>query len=168
MDPEWTDATVADAIANDDPVPVVAAGKLLGVSRRSVERMANVGELERVGRGQISKRSLIELREARKDPTRRSVVTSQELTELLQELRDLTESLRAERRQLQAGAEERQRLVQAATEERRRHDQEREQLRSELESARLRLGQFATASWRERRTLIRELRNGIGRGGVTP
>lgn len=118
----------------DDAVHVDQAAKALGVSRRTIERMIDRGQLQRDTRhdsrvATVTKRSLVEALEAQRgaDATRQSrqmPSSSAELAGALEAIERLTDALTNERRQLMA-----------ATEDRRAAEREREEAR--IEAARL-------------------------------
>jgi len=123
------------ASVEDDLVHVDQAAKVLGVSRRTVERMLERGQLERDARhdsrvASVTKRSLVEALEGKRglDATRQSRQSSQassaDLSAALEAIERLTDALTDERRQLMAAAEDR-----------RRAEREREEAR--IEAARL-------------------------------
>ncbi len=156
--------------SSDDAVHVDQAAKALDVSRRTVERMIERGELDRDTRhdsgAAVTKRSLVAALEGRRGATRQRVVASHDLASLLATIERLTETLAAERRQLTAASEERRRAehereearieaVQAEAELR----TERARLDAEHVAAGERLQRLATAGWRERRRMLRELRS---------
>lgn len=159
--------------APDDAVHVEQAAKALEVSRRTVERMIERGELERDslhGGAAVTKRSLVEALDERRGTTRRRVAASHELAPLLEAVTQLTETLAAERRQLTAATEERraaERGWEGARIEAARAEAELHAERTRLEAARRatdeRLQRIATAGFFERRQLLRELRGGASR-----
>ena len=118
----------------DDLVHVDQAAKVLGVSRRTVERMLERGQLERDMRhdsrvASITKRSLVEALEGKRgvDATRQSRQASQaspDLAAALEAIERLTDALTDERRQLMAAAED-------------RRSAEREREEARIEAARL-------------------------------
>ena len=153
----------------DDAVHVDQAAKALEVSRRTVERMIERGELERVPErdagAAVTKRSLVAAVEERRGATRRRVAPSHELAALLEAVERLTDTLAEERRQLAAATKDRrdaEREREEARVEAARMEAELQGERARREAAqraaeeRLRL--IATAGWRERRRLLRELR----------
>jgi predicted transcriptional regulator len=101
----------------DDAVHVDQAAKALGISRRTVERMIERGELARDTRhdsrvAMVTKRSLVEALETQRgaDATRQSRQVSYfapELVGALEAIERLTDALTDERRQLMAAAEDR-------------------------------------------------------------
>ena len=101
----------------DDAVHVDQAAKALGVSRRTIERMIERGELDRDTRhdsrvAMVTKRSLVETLETQRgtDATRQSRQVSYAAPELvgaLEAIERLTDALTDERRQLMAAAEDR-------------------------------------------------------------
>jgi chromosome segregation ATPase len=101
----------------DDAVHVDQAAKALGVSRRTVERMIERGQLERDTRhdsrvASVTKRSLVAILEAQRSDaaTRQSRQVSQpspDLAAALEAIERLTDALTDERRQLMAAAEDR-------------------------------------------------------------
>jgi chromosome segregation ATPase len=129
--------------ASDDAVHVDQAAKALGVSRRTVERMVDRGQLRRDTRhdsrvAMVTKRSLVEVLEAqrRDNATRQSQQVSQPSAELagaLEAIDRLADTLADERRQLMAAAEDR-----------RRAERDREEAR--IEAARV---QAELAAYRE-------------------
>jgi len=121
--------------AEDDLVHVDQAAKVLGVSRRTVERMLERGQLERDMRhdsrvASVTKRSLVEALEGKRgvDATRQSRQSSQassaDLSAALEAIERLTDALTDERRQLMAAAED-------------RRSAEREREEARIEAARL-------------------------------
>lgn len=122
----------------DDAVHVDQAAKALGVSRRTVERMIDRGQLERDTRhdsrvAAITKRSLVAALDAdRSDSaTRQSQPVPDGLPEVaaaLGAIERLTDALADERRQLTAAAEDRQRA-----------EREREEARIEAASLKAQL-----------------------------
>lgn len=122
------------APSEDDLVHVDQAAKVLGVSRRTVERMLERGQLERDMRhdsrvASVTKRSLVEALEGKRgaDTTRRSQQVSQaspDLAAALEAIERLTDALTDERRQLMAAAED-------------RRSAEREREEARIEAARL-------------------------------
>lgn len=105
------------APAEDDFVHVDQAAKALSVSRRTVERMLERGELQRDTRhdsrvAMVTKRSLVEVLESKREgaATRQSRPVSQpspDLAAALEAIERLTDALTDERRQLMAAAEDR-------------------------------------------------------------
>jgi chromosome segregation ATPase len=122
------------APAEDDFVHVDQAAKALGVSRRTIERMLERGQLERDMRHDsrvagVTKRSLVEAMEGKRgaNATRQSRQVSQaspDLAAALQAIERLTDALTDERRQLMAAAED-------------RRSAEREREEARIEAARL-------------------------------
>jgi len=123
------------ASVEDDLVHVDQAAKVLGVSRRTVERMLERGQLERDMRhdsrvASVTKRSLVEVLEGKRglDATRQSRQASQassaDLSAALEAIERLTDALTDERRQLMAAAED-------------RRSAEREREEARIEAARL-------------------------------
>lgn len=126
--------TTASATEQDDAVHVDQAAKALGVSRRTVERMIDRGQLDRDTRhdsraAAVTKRSLV----AALDVTRRDSATRQsrpvseaqpDIASALGAIERLTDALADERRQLTAAAED-------------RHRAEREREEARIEAARL-------------------------------
>jgi len=123
------------ASAEDDLVHVDQAAKVLGVSRRTIERMLERGQLERDMRhdsrvASVTKRSLVEALEGKRgvDATRQSRQASQasspDLSAALEAIERLTDALTDERRQLMAAAED-------------RRSAEREREEARIEAARL-------------------------------
>lgn len=131
------------APAEDDTVHVGQAAKALGVSRRTVERMIERGQLERDTRhdsrvASVTKRSLVETLEAQRNDTatrqsrQPSYVSSAELAAALEAIERLTDALTDERRQLMAAAEDRR----AAEREREEARIEAARLQGELDAYR--------------------------------
>lgn len=131
------------ALQVDDPVHVDQAAKALGVSRRTVERMIERGQLERDTRhdsrvAMVTKRSLVGALEnqRRVDTTRQSRQASHVSSELegaLDAIERLTDALTDERRQLMAAAEDRR----AAESEREEARIEAARLKAELDTLRI-------------------------------
>ena len=94
----------------DDLVHVAQAAKALDASRRTIDRMMEAGQLERVrgadGRTYVTKRSLVEAQEERS--SRRRGVTSEEIAQLLASLAQLIETMRLDRLQLTEASRERE------------------------------------------------------------
>jgi hypothetical protein len=133
---------------SDDVVHLDQAAKALDVSRRTAERMVEAGQLKGVGPASVSKRSLVALLEERRaNAPRHRVATTQELAPLVEAVTDLTSALASQRRQLQAGVDERRAL-----------ERERADTHLEAERARWELRRLASARFLERRRLLRELR----------
>lgn len=103
--------------AEDDSVHIDQAAKALGVSRRTVERMLERGQLQRDTRhdsrvAAVTKRSLVEALEGKRadNATRQSRPVSQAFPDLaaaFEAIERLTDALTDERRQLMAAAEDR-------------------------------------------------------------
>ena len=126
-----------NAEREDDVVHIEQAAKALRVSRRTVERMLERGDLERAPADSgavVTKRSLVESLEDRRGATRRRVAPSQELAPLLTSLERLTATLAEERRQLAAASDDR-RQVEHEREEAR---VEAARLQAELDAERMR------------------------------
>lgn len=132
---ETSEQGTSSSSNDDDAVHVDQAAKALGVSRRTIERMIDRGQLQRDTRhdcrvATVTKRSLVEALEAQRgaDATRQarqmSSSSSAELAGALEAIERLTNALTADRRQLMA-----------ATEDRRAAEREREEAR--IEAARL-------------------------------
>jgi len=154
--------------ATDDAVHVDQAAKALGVSRRTVERMIERGELERDARhdsrvATVTKRSLVEALEAQRsaDATRQSrqvSYTSPELARALEAIERLTDALTDDRRQLMAAAEDRR----AAEREREEARIESARLQAELDAHRQAAEEKAMAVAADRdaiRTQLEEIAN---------
>jgi len=128
--------------AEDDFVHVDQAAKALGVSRRTIERMLERGELERDVRhdsrvATVTKRSLVEALEGKRDGTatrqsRQASQSSPDLSAALEAIERLTDALTDERRQLMAAAEDRR----GAEREREEARIEAARLQAELDSFR--------------------------------
>lgn len=121
--------------AKDDLVHVDQAAKVLGVSRRTDERMLERGQLQRDMRhdsrvASVAMRSLVEALEGKRglDATRQSRQSSRassaDLSAALEAIERLTDALTDERRQLMAAAED-------------RRSAEREREEARIEAARL-------------------------------
>lgn len=131
-DPPPEMASVDDA--SDDAVHVDQAAKVLGVSRRTIERMVDRGQLHRDTRhdsrvATVTKRSLVSALEiSRHDNTTRQshpVSDAQpDVTAALGAIERLTDALADERRQLTAASAD-------------RHRAEREREEARIEAARL-------------------------------
>jgi len=177
MDPAPANGQVLDA--GDDTVHVEQAAKALDVSRRTVERMIERGELQRDTRhdnaAAVTKRSLVTALQERRGATRRRVAPSHEMAGLLASLERLTDTLADERRQLVAAGEDRRRAErdreearievaqleaarQAAADRLTAEQQARAQSEVARQAATERLAQLASAGWRERRRILHELR----------
>lgn len=132
--PDPVSETIASADSRDDAVHVDQAAKALGVSRRTVERMIERGQLVRDTRhdsrvAAVTKRSLVAALEITRsdNATRqsRSVSDAQpDVTAALAAIERLTDALAYERRQLTAAADD-------------RHRAEREREDARIEAARL-------------------------------
>jgi DNA adenine methylase len=81
-------------------LPIAEAAQLLGVSRRTAERMTRRGELERVDRGDarayVTRSSVLAARDARHDGARR-VASAGDLAVLVESLESMVATLRADR-----------------------------------------------------------------------
>jgi len=147
----------------DDAVHVDQAAKALGVSRRTVERMIERGELERDVRhdsrtAAVTKRSLVEALEAQRGAgmprqPRQLSYTSRELAGALEAIERLTDALTDERRQLMAAAEDRR----TAEREREEARIEAARLQAELGAHRQAADERARGAATERETLRAQL-----------
>jgi chromosome segregation ATPase len=123
---------------DDDCVHVDQAAKALGVSRRTVERMLDRGQLERDTRhdsrvATVTKRSLVHALE-----TQRSADTTRQTRQMSQTPRELAGALEAIERLTDALTDERRQLM-AAAEDRRAAEREREEARIEAARAKAEL-----------------------------
>jgi hypothetical protein len=105
----------------DDFVHLDQAARALGVSRRTVERMIERGQLKRDTRDDtpvaaVTKRSLVQVLEARRETAttrqpRQASSAAPDLTAVLTAVERLTNALHDEHRQLLAAAEDRQQVA---------------------------------------------------------
>lgn len=156
MTPSEAASSLDSSAAADDVVHVDQAAKVLAVSRRTVERMIERGELERDMRhdsrvATVTKRSLVKALEAQRsaNATRQSrqvSYTSPELANALEAIERLADTLADERRQLMAAAEDRR----TAEREREEARIESARLQAELDAHRLAAEQHAAAAAADR------------------